>query len=145
MKRCGGHVYLRQGNQLFVYDSLWTSFRPVQRVVWNSVTRQVEPFFGSWCADCLDPHYGFGSASMEDHCTDLTDRHIDELDSAEDLDAHSFWVWAHEKLDWVRDRGLSLLPCDDPLAVWKSYAVRHKTLRKAPRSFDWRATKRKTR
>lgn len=145
MKRCGGNVYLRRANQLFVYDSLWTSFRPVRRVVWNPETRQVEAFYGDLCADCLDPHYGFGSSEMEDTCTELTDKYIDDLDSAEEVDPQRFWVWARETMVWVRDRALACLPCDHPDTIWKSYAGKHKTRRRAPTSFDWRATKRRIR
>lgn len=144
MKRCGDFVYLRRPDRLYVYDSLWTTFRPVRRVVWNAETRQVEPFFGDLCANCLDPYYGFGDAQTEDICTELTDKYIDDIDSAEELSAEALWKWSHETLVWVRDRGLSLLPCEDPLTMWRSQAVRRKTFRKAPRSFDWRSTKRKT-
>jgi hypothetical protein len=145
MKRCGDHVYLRHANKLFLYDSLWTTFRPVQRVVWNTQTRQVEPFFGELCADCLDPYYGFGSADVEDLCTDLTDKHIDNLDTAEELTADQFWKWCHEKMEWVRDRAIALHTCEDSLLAWRSYTTKHKTMRRAPTSFDWRSTKRKIR
>lgn len=145
MKRCSGNTYLRQGDQLFVYDSLWTSFRPVRRVVWNSETRQVEPFYGDLTADCLDPFYGFGTSEMEDRCIELTDKYIDNLESAEDLDSDTFWKWSHQPMIWVRDRGVCCIPCDDPEKVWKSYATKHKTRRRAPASFDWRATKRRIR
>lgn len=135
-------MYLRHGDQLFVYDSLWTTFRLVRRVVWNPETRQVEAFYGDLCADCLDPHYGFGSAEVEDKCTELTDKHIDELEQAEDMSPDRFWKWTHETMVWIRDRGVACLPCDHDEKVWKSYADKHKTRRRAPTSFDWRATKR---
>ncbi len=85
---------------------------------------------------------------MKDVCTRVTDQWIDHLETAEEetsLDA--FWKWSRAPVVWVYDRPMCLSPCADPTwETWKSYVgSRHRTLRKAPRSFDFRATKRRIR
>jgi hypothetical protein len=145
MKRFRDRVYVRDSKGLYVYDSGWETFRPVITVAWNPRTQSCEHCFGTLCSDPLDPHYGFGSPEMVDHCTNLTDEWIDKLESAEEESSlEAFWKWSHTPLTWMFDRPMALPPCVD--ASWdsrKSYPAKQKTLRKAPRSFDFRATKRR--
>lgn len=148
MKRFQDRVYVRSGGGVYVYDSGWESFRPCGGVVWNPETRRADPWFGSLVSDPLDPHYGYGSAATHDRCTALTDALIDTLDEAEEeTSLESFWRWSKVPLVWMYDRPMCLSPCTDPTwETWKSYVgSRHRTLRRAPRSFDFRATKRRIR
>ncbi len=145
MKRFQDRVYtLQNQTDLFVYDSGWECFRPVVDVVWNPRTRSIELFYGKLCADPLDENYGYGSSEMKDRCITLTDRLIGQMDTAEELsDVHAFWKWTRRPLTWVFDRPLLLHPCADPtFEVRKTFPVKMRTLRKAPRTFDFRATKR---
>lgn len=148
MKRFQDRVYVREGNKVYVYDSGWESFRPCGGVVWNPETRRADPWFGSLVADPLNPHYGYGSTECQDRCTALTDALIDKLEEAEDEPSlEAFWRWSKVGLVWMYDRPMFLSPCAEPSwETWKSYVPsRHRTLRKAPRSFDFRATKRRIR
>ncbi len=85
---------------------------------------------------------------MKSFCSDLTDTHIDHLDSAEEESSlESFWKWSKAPVVWAMDRPLLLPPCVDATwDAWRSYVgKRHRTLRRAPRTFDFRATKRRIR
>jgi hypothetical protein len=148
MKRFQDRIYVRTKNHLYVYDSGWESFRPCFGVVWNPVTMSSEPWYGSLTADPLDAEYGYGSSEENDICIALTDALIDKLDSAEEeTSLESFWRWSKAPVTWVYDRPLLLAECVEPSwDTWKSYVgSKHRTLRKAPRSFDFRATKRRIR
>ena len=148
MKRFQDRIYSRDTDRIYVYDSGWESFRPCAGVVWNPATRRADPWYGSLVADPLDPHYGYGSSEVRDLCTALTDRVIDHLDSAEEeTSLESFWRWSRAPVVWVYDRPMQLAPCSDPSwETWKSYVgSTRRTLRNAPRTFDFRATKRRIR
>ncbi len=148
MKRFEDRVYVRDQDHLFVYDSSWESFRPTDGVVWNPRTQTAHPWYGTLCADPLDPSYGYGTEDVRDRCIRLTDRLIDSLDTAEEISSvESFWTWSHAPVVWVYDRPLVLPPGVEPTwDLWKSYVgTRRRTLRKAPRTFDFRATKRRIR
>lgn len=147
MKRFQNQVYVRVPEGLFVYDSGWESFRPTSGIVWNPTARYAEPWYGSLVSDPLDPNYGFGSSSMKVFCSDLTDKYIDQLESAEDVSLETFWQWSKAPVVWAFDRPMVFPPCVSPSwDAWKSYiGKRHRTLRRAPRTFDFRATKRRIR
>ena len=145
MKRFQERIYYKNAeDNLFVYDSRWECFRPLKGVVWNPRTKSLEHFYGSLCADPLDPNYGYGSSEMKDRCVALTDKLIDRFDSVETVEhLDTFWKWTRQPMTWVFDRPLVLHPCADPtFGVRKSFPSKMRTLKKAPRTFDFRATKR---
>lgn len=148
MKRFQDRIYVRTPEGLFHYDSGWESFRPVKSVVWNPVTHRAEPEYGSVVSDPLDTFYGYGSLETKLFCTELTDRYIETLDAAEDEPSlESFWKWSKAPVVWAFDRPMTFPSCvDASWETWKSFVkIRHRTLRRAPRTFDFRATKRRIR
>lgn len=146
MKRFQDRVYLRMPEGLFQYDSGWESFRPVRSIVWNPATCRADPEYGIVASDPLGTFYGYGSLETKLFCTELTDRYIDVLDTAEEESSlDSFWKWSKAPVVWTFDRPMLFPSCVDPTwEHWKSFVGRrHRTLRRAPRTFDFRATKRR--
>ena len=129
-----GTIYGKIQTQLFVWDSAWESFRPIDKIGWNgSEIVAVETFK----KDIFDPYYGFGSEDMKQLCKRLTE--TTELPTEES--DHIPWL----KGEWWRDRDCSFAhECTPRTTVsWNKYIhymnSRAKTIRKHIHS---RATKR---
>lgn len=147
IRKFADNIFLRDNNSIYIYSSAWDSFRPLKSVVWNPSKRNAEVLYGDLTIDPLDPYYGYGSEKEKDRCTFLTDKWIDHFDSAETIEnIEEFWKWSHSPMTWMFDRPLAIGPCTEPsFQTWKSYPKKQRTLRKAPRTFDFRATKRRIR
>ena len=108
---------------LFVWDSVWETFRPIKQIGWNgSVITHVNLY-----TDLLDPWYGFGSSEMREKCrqlTETTDREKYGTDLSKLMNS-----------EWLRDRKIPLLPCAPRDAkTWSGYlntmGLRRKTIRR---------------
>lgn len=127
-------IYAKKGDQLFVFEPTWDSFRPISFVGWNGKRFEIND--DAFKPDLFADFYGYGSLDMKRTCRELT-REI-EFDNAKEIkDPLQFWRWYGDKhVKWWFDR-----PCvfynectsRDKIS-WKNYLkyleVRAKTLRK---------------
>lgn len=147
MKRFADRIFVYNRNNLYIYDSSWSILRPIESIGWNPEKKIVEPFYGNMVVDALDPYFGFGDEKTKTICDKLTDIYIDNFDSAESIeDIESFWKWSHANVIWLYDRPMCLSPCvESSFQTWKLFPKKQRTLRRAPRTFNFRATKRRIR
>lgn len=127
-------IYGKYKTQLFVWESSWDSFRPIETIVWNGKQITVVEKY----KDLFSPWYGFGSPEMKEACKKLTE--ITELSTAKEVD---IFEWLNQG-EWWRDRKCNLLPCvSRSPQEWKKYLLylntKPKTLKQ---KFKHRATKR---
>jgi len=89
-----GTLYGKLKTHLFVWDSEWDTFRPIETIGWNGseITYRDEKYK----RDIFDPWYGFGSSDMKALCKKLTYEDVPESDTIP-------WV----KGEWWRDRECS--------------------------------------
>jgi hypothetical protein len=104
-------IYGKLQNHLFIWDSSWETFRPIDSVKWTGNT--LKPIYTHM--DMFDPYYGFGSEEMKKLCNRLTE--ITELDSAiEGLP----WLSG----EWFVDREVAFHPCSEKTKdSWKHYVA----------------------
>lgn len=129
-----GRIYGKYNGQLFVFQSTWDSFRPIERVAWNGENYEI--LDKKYTEDVFDPNYGYGSLEMKALCRKLIQE--TELDDAKLItDSLDFWKWSGEKeAKWWKDRACVFAdPCvsrDNP--AWRKYLhylnVKAKTLRR---------------
>lgn len=128
-------IYAKDQRRLLVWDSAWDSFRPCEQIVWNPVTRQVEPFFGQYCSEIFDSEYGYGDT--RDACAEFTDKVLDQLASAHDVSPDEFWAWTEQVTEWFFDRSIVIHPCEKGKPSRSQYLsimnLRAKTARRIPR------------
>ena len=128
-------IYAKDQRRLFVWESAWDSFRPCEQIVWNPVTRQVEPFFGQYCSELFDVAYGFSGTKTQ--CIELTDRVIDTLGEARELSDTEFWAWTEQITEWFFDRPIVIHPCVKGKPSRAQYLaimnLRARTARRIPR------------
>jgi len=130
-----GTIYGKLKYQLFVWDSGWESFRPIEKIGWNGSA--IVAVDSKYKTDLFSPWYGYGSSDMKQLCKHLTE--TTELDVPES----AFIPWLSG--EWWRDRNCSFASDCTPrsAASWSKYLkymnMKSKTLR---RHVDNRATKR---
>ena len=129
-----GTLYGKVNTQLFVWESEWETFRPIDSIGWNG--REIT-HADSYRKNIFDPWYGFGSEDMKKVCKRLTE--ITELGVPESETIP--WM----KGEWWRDRECCFISeCTPRTAVsWQRYIKymhsKPKTLRNHKHN---RATKR---
>ena len=136
MEICSFHdrIYGKKDKQLFVFESIWDSFRPIEKVAWNGEAYTI--IDSKFKTDLFDDHYGYGSLNMKALCRELTQN--TELEEAKEItDPLLFWKWCGETdAKWWFDRACvftnSCVPKDNK--SWKSYIkylqTKPKTLRR---------------
>jgi hypothetical protein len=136
MEICSFHdrIYGKKDNQLFVFETLWDSFRPIKKVAWNGESYSILDH--EYKTDLFDNNYGYGSLVMKAKCRELTQN--TELEEAKEIvDPLAFWKWCGEtEAKWWYDRVCvftdSCVPKDNK--SWKSYIkylqTKPKTLRR---------------
>jgi hypothetical protein len=127
------NTYGKKDKQLFVFETMWDSFRPIKKVAWNGEFYSIVD--DEYKKDLFDDNYGYGSLNMKALCRDLTQN--TELSEAKEItDPLTFWKWCGEtEAKWWFDRAClftnSCVPKDQ--SHWKSYIkylqVKPKTLR----------------
>ena len=129
-----GQIYGKYQNQLFIFESLWDSFRPIEKVAWNG--ENYVAVDGLYKTDLFDDNYGYGSLQMKALCRKLV-QETELADAKEVTDPLTFWKWCGEKeAKWWYDRACvftdKCVPRDSN--EWKKYLyylnVRAKTLRR---------------
>ena len=116
-------LYGKFNSELFIWDSVWETFRPIKKIGWNgSIITHID-----YKDDLFNEWYGFGSSEMKEKCKHLTEN--------TDLGTYSTDI---TKLfldkEWFFDRYISFLPCSSKdNKSWSKYLnssnLRHKTLR----------------
>lgn len=145
MELCSFHdrIYGKKDKQLFVFETLWDSFRPIKKVAWNGDLYSI--IDDEYKTDLFDDNYGYGSLNMKALCRDLSQN--TELEEAKEItDPLLFWKWSGEsEAKWWFDRACvftdSCVSRDQN--NWKKYIkylqTKPKTLR---RSLKGRMTRR---
>jgi hypothetical protein len=118
-------LYGRVGSDLFIWDSVWETFRPISKLGWNgSILTHIDMFKD----DLLNPWYGFGSSEQKERCRQLTET-VELSEYGTDISK----LFTQE--EWLRDRKVPLLPCAPRnSASWIRYLntmnLRRKTVRR---------------
>ncbi len=119
-----GRIYGKYKTHLFVLESDWDTFRPIEYVGWNGAEFTIVD--EQYKRDIFSSHYGFGSPEMKQVCDALLKS--TELEERKHIrDARVFWEWCghSDKATWWRDRPVvfttkcvSQTPAD-----WKRYLM----------------------
>lgn len=130
-------VYAKSNGKLLVWDSSWTNFRPCEKIVWNPLTKEVEPFYGQYVSEIFDRNYGYGD--LHDFCVEFTDKFVDRIASASEItDIDQFWRWTDQPLTWIGDRYVVVHPCTEMQnkeEYRRVFELRRKTFKRLPRTF----------
>lgn len=127
-------IYTKKDGQLYVYESLWDSFRPIEKVAWSGESFVI--LDEKYKTDLFDDHYGYGSLVMKARCRELTQT-ADFTETTEITDPVIFWKWCGETdVKWWFDRPCvfsnSCISKEQP--NWKAYIkylqTKPKTLRR---------------
>jgi hypothetical protein len=127
-------LYGKHLNELFIFETLWESFRPINGIVWNG--EALVPDDSSYKTDLFDEHYGYGTVEKKRLSKYLTE--ITELGSFKEISSPiDFWKWSGQKnVRWWKDRPIIFeTSCSDKSdSAWKKYLAylntRAKTLRR---------------
>jgi hypothetical protein len=136
-------IYAKKDGQLYVFESTWDSFRPIERVAWDGERYAILDL--KYKLDLFDENYGYGSLAMKANCRKLTQEA--ELDDVKEIkEPVEFWKWSGEtSAKWWFDRACVFSsPCvSRDMSQWKKYLnynhIRAKTIR---RPLGGRMTKR---
>jgi len=125
--KVGDMVLLRLKTAWFLWEPAWESWRPVTAVAWDGTGLTLDD--RAYCADPLDPLYGYGSAKMKQLCDILTQTYTASEAKPGPLPAVG-------RQEWFYDRFLSLTPCAPrDKASWKRFHKgRYRTPRSAPKT-----------
>jgi hypothetical protein len=86
-------IYGKYDKQLYVFEPLWDSFRPIERVGWNG--KQFSIVDSKYKQDIFSRTYGFEGLEQKNLCKKLLDE--TELEhSVEIIDPVTFWKWCGE-------------------------------------------------
>jgi len=128
-------VYAKSQIGILVWDSAFQNFRPCEKVVWNPVKKEIQPFYGMYTSEIFDKEYGYGE--YKDFCVQFTDTHIDNVDNAAIVtDPDAFWKWTEQELMWTGDRGIVVHPCHQIVRkedYLRALQLRRKTYKRVPR------------
>ena len=119
------NIYLEYKTLWFLWEPAWESFRPIDGVFWNGKEFQVED--REYCADPMDPLYGYGSEKMRSVCALLKNRRNAVEEKVDMLPV--------ENLEWIRDRRVAVNACTPKdVQSWKRLVKnKARTCRKMPR------------
>ncbi len=125
--KVGDTVLLQIRALWFLWEPAWETFRPITSLAWDGTALVLND--RAYCADPLDPEYGFGTAKMRDVCRRLTDAY-------DPTEAEPGLLPAVGPQEWFYDRYLSLTPCAPrDRASWKRFHKgRYRTPRSAPKT-----------
>jgi hypothetical protein len=136
-------IYAKKDGQLYVFESVWDSFRPIERVAWDGERYAI--LDSKYKLDLFDENYGYGTLAMKATCRQLTQEA--ELDEVKEIkEPLEFWKWSGETTaKWWFDRACVFAsPCvPKDIDEWKKHLnytqSRAKTIR---RPLGGRMTKR---
>lgn len=124
------HKYAKIQNLIFIYDGVWGSLRPFEKVGWNGKQFVLED--SEFKKDIFSPVYGYGSAEMKLLCKKLTDEFDVQIENTIN-DPVDFWKWCGTPTTWFKDRpAVFANKCTN--LDWQSYikylGSKHRTLRR---------------
>ena len=136
-------IYGRHKNTLFVFESSWDAFRPIEFVGWDG--RELREVDALYKQDLFSACYGYGTPGMKRICDHFT-KTVELGERKQITDVATFWKWCGtQNAVWWRDRPCVFTSNCVPRTpdCWKRY-VHHlhskpKTLRK---NLSYRLTKR---
>lgn len=137
-------IYGKHENKLLVWDAGWDTFRPVDKIVWNPVRKEVQPLYGQLCSELFETSYGFGDA--RDICVHFTDENISNIETATPMTADEFWAWTGQTVTWFYDRNIVSHPCSvkpSRAEYLSTMHLRAKTARRLPRQIRGTLKRRK--
>lgn len=95
-------IYGKQKNQLFVFESTWDSFRPIEKVGWDGESYTI--IDTQYSSDLFNEYYGYGSLGMKALCRELSQT-VELNDAKEITEPSVFWKWCGEtEAKWWYDR-----------------------------------------
>jgi len=121
-------AYLHVGSRWFVWEPVWSLFRPVDGLAWDGTKFVLDDT--AYCADITDRQYGFGSEAMYQVCTKLSETWADKV-----ADAPVAKVLTIGKNEWFFDRPMVLTACASRTKEsWRAMGLQRKSLRVLRRS-----------
>ena len=122
--------YAKIDKHLFIYDGIWGSLRPIEKVGWNGTVFVAED--SEFKKDIFSPFYGFGSPEMKLLCKTLTEQ-FEELTCETIADPVVFWKWCGTaEVKWFKDRPVVFTRTCSNLD-WRKYldylGAKHRTIR----------------
>ena len=138
-------IYAKSLIGILIWDSAFQNFRPCEKVVWNPVQKEIQPFYGLYTSEIFDTDYGYGD--HHDFCINFTDKNLSKLENVSEItNPDDFWKWTGQKLSWTGDCALVFHPCHEVIKKEEYYRVlnlRRRTYKKLPRQL--RGTRRSIR
>lgn len=125
----GDRIFLNYKQNWFLWEPSWESFRPITAYAWNG--SEYEVIDRDYCADPMDPLYGFGTPAMKQVCDALTKTFASQISNATPVMTPTIGP-----SEWMLDRMVALTPCAPrDRTSWKRMTRgRGRTLRHAPRN-----------
>jgi hypothetical protein len=122
-----GELFGKLESQLFIWDSNWESFRPIEKIGWDGKNITYSDY--KYKEDLFDPWYGYGSSEMKQLCKRLIEI-VDLGKYSEDI------TILFKDTEWFRDRKVSLLPCaPKSSSSWLKYIKYTKSKARTLRTF----------
>ena len=117
-------LFLEYKKFWFVWEAAWEQFRPIETVVWNGTSFDIQD--KTYCADPTDDLYGYGSPQMRELCELLQDKAKETPIKVSTLPIGDVWF---------RDRFVAFTPCaPQDVRSWKRMVQnKARTCRKCPR------------
>jgi hypothetical protein len=125
--KVGDMVLLDFKSVWFLWEPAWERYRPITALAWDGSSVVLDD--RAYCADPLDPLYGYGGDTMLELCTILSQMYPPSTAPVGLLPAVG-------PKEWFYDRFLSLTRCAPrDRASWKRFHKgRYRTPRKAPKT-----------
>jgi hypothetical protein len=129
LTKYGDTTFLNYKQNWFVWEPSWEMFRPITACAWNGTEYEIVE--REYCADPMDPLYGFGTPQMKQVCDALTTTYASQLANAKLVTTPSVGP-----TEWMFDRVVAVTPCAPrDRDSWKRMVRgRTRTLRRAPRN-----------
>jgi hypothetical protein len=125
--KVGDTVLLQFKTLWFLWEPAWERYRPITSLAWDGESLALND--RAYCADPLDPEYGYGTAKMREVCRLLSQSYPPSKAQEGPLPAVG-------RPEWFFDRYLSLTPCAPrDKASWKRFHKgRYRTPKAAPKT-----------
>lgn len=92
-------LFLEYKKWWFVWEPAWEAYRPIEGIVWDGTTFQIQD--DMYCSDPTSPMYGYGTNQMRELCTLLQENQGTPVK----VSTLPFGT------EWFRDRFVAFSPC----------------------------------
>jgi len=126
-------LFLKVDTQIYVFESNWDAFRPIECVGWNGVEYEIVD--SKYKKDLFSEWYGYESFEQKQQCKLLLDK-VEFGSPKRNLGPIDFWKFCKTPTVFWKDRFVVFTSSCVPrhLGAWKKYLryldVRARTLRK---------------